>query len=378
MNTSWQKLLFVLSFFLLFFVLNTPVHASELYLSPANGSIYQGVTSYIQIRLNTQGQPINAVSTDLSYPSDKITVVGLSYGGSFSIAAEGGYGGGYIHLSRGSFSEVSGDVTVATIAVQGLVLGSSESISFTGGSHAVSAVNSSETLTGSSGGNYTTTVAPTQAPIIGPRITEISTSNVATNSAVISWKTDLASDSEVSLGLLANQYAITLSSDSQTKNHRVLLLSPLIIPGETYHMQVISKTEDGGETRSNDMLIQFLGYRVMITVLNNFNSPISNTSVTLYSYPIQSKTDSHGVAEFRNATAGKHILVIHEASDLSQEITVATLPINQSFTLKVAASETSQPIFQLLLFLIVITLLFVERDRLRSLFSTKYFKSFSD
>src|SRR5258708_27135362 len=161
-----KSLLFISILYLFFIISSHPVNASVLYLSPGKGSIYNGGTSSIQVRINTQGEAINAVAAYLSYPTDKVKIVGLSFGSSFSIPAEGAYGGGIIHISRGNLSGVIGDVNVATIAVQGLVLGSSPTISFASGSHAPRLADSSDSLnlTGSNGGNSTTVSPPTPTP----------------------------------------------------------------------------------------------------------------------------------------------------------------------------------------------------------------------
>lgn len=341
-----------LAFFFIFAFLFFPkaAHASVLYLSPGSGSIYNGATSYIQVRLNTQGDSINAVSAYLTYTSNTVQVVGLSYGGSFSIGAEGAYGSGIIHISRGNFSGVIGDINVATIAVRGLSLGSSASFSFTAGSHAARASDSSDSLNlgGSSGGIYTIVPAPTASPIntIAPKITGAQVSYIATNSATISWKTDIKSVSLVEYGLEKDQYAISTGDETTlTTDHSATISGPLIIPGETYHLRIISKDADGNTGYGDDMTIHFLGFTVTFLLNDTHNLAIANTPVTLYSIPVEGRTDSKGTVTFTNVSPGKHLLVVH-FGNADKTIAVSVSTMIQTIPLHVTVPKTEPMNFQ--------------------------------
>jgi hypothetical protein len=57
-------------------------HAAEIYLDPATGKYPPGVTFGVDIRLNNQGQCINAATVDLSYPANILHAVSATDGNS--------------------------------------------------------------------------------------------------------------------------------------------------------------------------------------------------------------------------------------------------------------------------------------------------------
>lgn len=75
-----KKYYFIIFIILLFFPLVTK--GAVLYLSPASGDYHQGDTFIVEVRLDTQGEYINAVETNLNFPSDILEVKDLSSGNS--------------------------------------------------------------------------------------------------------------------------------------------------------------------------------------------------------------------------------------------------------------------------------------------------------
>lgn len=57
-------------------------HAAQIYLDPATGKYPPGVTFAVDVRLDNQGQCINAAEVDLSYPANMLTAVSTSDGDS--------------------------------------------------------------------------------------------------------------------------------------------------------------------------------------------------------------------------------------------------------------------------------------------------------
>ncbi len=57
-------------------------HAATIYLDPATGKYPPGVTFGVDVRLDNQGQCVNAASVDLAYPKDMIQAVDASEGNS--------------------------------------------------------------------------------------------------------------------------------------------------------------------------------------------------------------------------------------------------------------------------------------------------------
>lgn len=56
--------------------------AAEIYLDPATGTFPIGVTFAVNVRLNTQGQCINAAEVNLAYPKSELQAVAVSAGDS--------------------------------------------------------------------------------------------------------------------------------------------------------------------------------------------------------------------------------------------------------------------------------------------------------
>jgi len=75
---------YLTGFGLVFSALALPMfaHAAQIYLDPATGKYPPGVTFAVNVRLNNQGQCINAAEVDLAYPVNLLKAVGVSDGNS--------------------------------------------------------------------------------------------------------------------------------------------------------------------------------------------------------------------------------------------------------------------------------------------------------
>ncbi|MBZ9569795.1 hypothetical protein KJA16_02635 [Patescibacteria group bacterium] len=74
--------LLVIFFIFLFLIIPFFVGAATLYLLPQSQTVYQGDTFLVEVRLDTEGEEINAVGTDLKFPADLLEIIDLSKGGS--------------------------------------------------------------------------------------------------------------------------------------------------------------------------------------------------------------------------------------------------------------------------------------------------------
>jgi len=81
----YNKLLIVISFVLIFIGWSSVVKAAgaSLYLSPNSGTFYVGSTFDVSIFVNTGGEDINAVQTDLKFDSKKLQIASPTAGKSF-------------------------------------------------------------------------------------------------------------------------------------------------------------------------------------------------------------------------------------------------------------------------------------------------------
>jgi hypothetical protein len=341
--------IFVFIFSLLLFA--PVVSASTLYLSPGSANIPQGSTVSVSVGLNTKGESINGVTAYLNYPSDKLEVAWISYGGSFSIAAEGAYGGGAIRISRGNISGVVGNVNIATIGFKGKTQGPA-TVYFAGGSGAARTSDSSDSLNlgGSPGGTFTVvagvaggqTKATTVSPSVAkdqknPTITNVNVISVSTISATISWTTDEVADSQVEYGLQPDKYFLSLTDPNLTLDHTVKVEGPALTLGTLYHFRVKSRDAAGNEGVSNDNIFQLKGYSVTIKIVDASNKPIPDTQILLYDGSDKTKLSSKGEVLFTDVTLGKHLVVMKTNNNLDRvgEIEIKDSPLSQTFTLNV-------------------------------------------
>lgn len=373
-------LIFIFSFLVLSFgeglIFVPSSFASTLYLSPQSANIPAGGTISVQVRLNTQGESINGVSAYLSYPSDKLDVASIGYGGSFSIAAEGAYGGGGIRISRGSISGVVGDVNIATVSFRGKSQGVA-TVSFIGGSAAPKTSDSSDSLNlgGSGGGSYTvgpgqksvTSTTPPKGPVSTlkadtekPIITNITVSSISTNSATITWQTNEKADSTVEYGL-GDKYFLDRTDNNLVTDHAITLEGQVLTPGTMLHFRVKSKDETNNEGISGDRSFNLKGYSVKIKVTDVKKNPIKNTRVLLYTEPLSSITDLNGEVVFTDVTPGKHLVVVKLKNNLdrTQDILVQDDVLLQNFSLVVERPSSVDYIAVLLLILFIVVGLFI-------------------
>jgi hypothetical protein len=348
-----QKLAFLILIFS-FLIFVPHASASTLYLSPGSANIPQGSVVSVSIGLNTGGDSVNGVSAYLAYPADKLEVAWISYGGAFSIAAEGTYGGGGIKISRGSISGVTGSVNVATVGFRGKALGSA-TVAFIGGSGAPRASDSSDSLNlgGSSGGTFTV-VAPLSGGQAGktatpspakdqkvPGISNINVSLISTTAATISWVTDEEASSVVEYGLQSNKYFLAAGDQALTTSHVVKIEGPVLSPGTIFHYRIRSKDTAGNEGVSADKTFKLKGYNVTLKILDKENKPLSKVQVLLYPEPDKSQTSPTGDVSFTDITAGKHVVVVKvNGFDRVSEIIVQDAPLSQVFELNIDAKLT--------------------------------------
>lgn len=98
----WTGAIFLFILISALFTFPARAGTAGLYLTPASGSYILGQGFSVKIVVVTGGEYINAVSTNLSYPTDLLEVRGVSTNGSFiTIWAENNVGDGNIRVSGG-------------------------------------------------------------------------------------------------------------------------------------------------------------------------------------------------------------------------------------------------------------------------------------
>ena len=113
---KYASKLLILPISLLFVLLLAakPAQASALYLYDGD-TLKVGDTTQVYVILSTEGEDINAVDTNFSYPTDKLELESIDTGTNFPILAEQTVDNGTINLAQGSIVPVNGGVVVATL-----------------------------------------------------------------------------------------------------------------------------------------------------------------------------------------------------------------------------------------------------------------------
>ena len=167
--------------------------------------------------------------------------------------------GGYVSLESASASGWQADVGGDTITYTGGTVPSGYGISLSVETLVTNTpsgpvswqVQASDNADGSNpttcDGDTSFTIYQSQTQIT---ISGLTTSDITTNSARISWDTDVASTSQVNYGP-DNNYGSSSNADSNlVTTHSVVLTG--LQPNTGYHFQVISTTPDGGSASSTD------------------------------------------------------------------------------------------------------------------------------
>lgn len=95
-----------------------PIAQSDLLLSPSNSSITTGQTFTVDVKVNTNGQTVNGVQSNITYPIGLLSVASInSTAGVFDVKAQQiDDGNGTITLAFGAFTPQSGsNLLVATV-----------------------------------------------------------------------------------------------------------------------------------------------------------------------------------------------------------------------------------------------------------------------
>ncbi len=251
-KTILFSLLLVISFFATA-SFSSVLAAATLYFSPASGSYAVGSTMVVSVRLNTNGETINAVSAYINYPTDAFDFAWAGGSSIFNVWAEKTGGGGQVKMSGGLFPPgyTGGNGLVGSFGLKVKRTGSA-GLSFAGGSAVVTQSGNSDILSlgGSPGATYSlVNGAPTQPPATPTSVPALTVSNlnakVDTSSVIISWDTDRPADSYVEYGVEADKYLVNTYKDEKVTHHEVNLVG--LGAHTTYYYRVKSKDAGGVE-----------------------------------------------------------------------------------------------------------------------------------
>lgn len=304
------------------FILARPLNAAtSLSFSPASGTYGAGSIIKVNVYANTGGENVNTVQANVAYPTDKLQFQSISTAGSaLTIFAEKYANGDQVRLAGGAPSPgFSGNKLIASINFKVLAEGAAV-LSFTGESAAFRDSDNANVLGGKGTATFTLGKASVTTPSTKPGTTgtpgartslnSITISNIViesvTNSqAIITWKTDVPSDSSIEYGK-DSSYGFTETLKEVVTEHR-LVLANYLVPGTLYHFQVKSTDASGKEGVSTDATFKTQGFDVTVRIKDMNGKPITGAVITLATDPqLMGETNGLGEAIFSGVAPGKH------------------------------------------------------------------------
>jgi hypothetical protein len=351
---------------------------ATLYLSPASKSVKVNQSFTVAIRVNTGGDKVNTVQANVSYPTDKLNYVSVSYSASsFEIKAQESVSGGLIKIARGTLSPVKGDKLIATLTFKASKTGTAK-VNFAAKSKVVdSDTNTPITPLSTAGGTYTISSStkpppppppdpdgtkpppsgngnistPTSTPTATkkdttpPKISGLKVSNLGFEKATISWITNEKATSVVEYGIAKTLGIIKYNTRLKT-SHSITLAKEILTPGTRFFYQVSSKDAAGNVAKSKLTSFKTKGYGVKLRVLNLAGEPLDGAKITIVPDFDTVVADKGGFAIFVDVAPGRHSVNIEIGDQkLAETIVVKeTKDPNkvQLFEIKVAAAATPQ------------------------------------
>lgn len=146
---------FVLSYALL--TDNVSAQDASLYLDPASATVNEGDTFDVDVRVDTDGENVNAVEAVLEYSTSQLSFTSIdSSGSAFEVEASETGGSGEVTISRGTTTPQSGDLFLSTVTFEAITGGETANITFNEtDSDVVRESDSQDILATTTGGAYT-------------------------------------------------------------------------------------------------------------------------------------------------------------------------------------------------------------------------------
>ncbi|PJE65629.1 hypothetical protein COU91_00635 [Candidatus Saccharibacteria bacterium CG10_big_fil_rev_8_21_14_0_10_47_8] len=363
---------------------------ATLYLTPASASVQQQNTIKIAIHVNTGGEAVSGVQADLSYPTDKFDVSAANVASSsdFPTTIETTVGSGSIHIVRGA-ALGSGGISGSNLLVVDITFTAKNTagvaaINFVSSSQVIRASDSTNILSGTTGGSYTVTAppaspssppssggssspgsssssssssskktsgsspssTPTPAPTpavagdkIAPKISDVKVVDISFKAATITWTTSEPATSIVEYGVTAN-HGLSAIDGSFVTNHKVVLPTDGLASGYQFSFMVKSVDPAGNMVTSNNATFTTKGLTLQVNVIDQKSKGVKGAKVSLGSRTAVS--DKQGIAKLTELPAGKHELKV-QFGGKTKSASVSILDNEnakpQTTTVKIVTSE---------------------------------------
>ncbi len=147
-----------------------PIPQSVLAFAPTTASIQNGQNLSVQVRINTNGQTVNGIESDITYPTGIFDVISIDDNNSdFNVPAQEVIGNGTLNIAYGSITPKSGDLLVTTITFRAKATGLAD-VNFVNPS-VVSDISNTDVLKNFNNAQYTVSGEVSIAPTIQPTVT---------------------------------------------------------------------------------------------------------------------------------------------------------------------------------------------------------------
>ncbi|MGH7238894.1 MAG: hypothetical protein ACREHG_02390 [Candidatus Saccharimonadales bacterium] len=326
-----------------------------IYLSPSSTSVVDGNSFTEALRINP-GTSVNAVQATVDYNAGALQFDSDSIG-AFSTCTQNSGGGGSVTLACAMLGgSTSSDSLIANITFTALISSGSSSLSISNANAAdngtytdpgssgatayFSAPASSSPPSGSSGpsggsgsggGTYyhhsysssSTSSTPTtsgstpatsssspQSSALATKVTlSVLTDRIQFTNAKFTALSNVPIQTYAEYGLSPKNLSVSTPLSTSSKSSIIDLGNPGLIPGTTYYYKIVAKNSSGAVVASTPIeQFKTRGYQVSVTVLDKNYHPLSGKTVYLHSTPMETTTNSKGIAIFNDVSPGLHHL----------------------------------------------------------------------
>lgn len=261
------------------------IGTANLYVTPGGTkSVEKGKSFTVDVRVSTAGNvSVTGASMQLSYPSDKLAVQGVSFSGSpYNLEVAQSNSGGILRIERAALPAISGgDKLFAKVTFKALADGSA-GINFTNSSFVLSGDNDSNLPLNRSGAAYNIFTSRNpgspSSPRLGSNSSPVSGGNGSSASGPRSQTSSSTSSVESSSGVSENPSNPDNPSSGAATNS--------------------DPSQAGAESFSS----------LQVLVVDKNNKPVKGAKVTLAGQTLV--TDKNGVAGFEGVPLGQHKILV--------------------------------------------------------------------
>ena len=253
--------------------------APALYFEQTDVSVVGGNVS-LPVHVNAAGSSLDTVQIVATFPTDKLTFVGLDKAGSgFSafVPSVPVDANGQVTFSAASFATkpkpIVGDTLVGTLLFTAKATSGAGEVGLDGSQ----ALRAGSVIPGTTTNVATLHFGAGNTTGGGLGLGSVAATDITVNDATIRWRTAVPATSGVDYGE-TSAYGASVGSQQLVTDHQ-LKLGAMLPGGSSVHFRVSSVAAGGAYQASGDKTFRTLGYTVAITAREASGQPLSGASV---------------------------------------------------------------------------------------------------